>query len=83
MTDSNGKTAQKSIPLAYKAPVANTIPTLSVTSKSLNRTTNRITISAKDSDGTIANVDIYVNGVYRYYATPNTASYSGYFDLAK
>jgi hypothetical protein len=76
----------KDISLTYKAPViapVNQAPTLSLTASVPNKKTNRVTISTSDSDGTIARVDIYINGLYTYYAKPNTQKFSANLDFAK
>ena len=84
--DGTGFMMSKDISLTYKAPViapVNQAPTLSLTASAPNKKTNRVTISTSDSDGTIARVDIYINGLYTYYAKPNTQKFSANLDFAK
>ncbi len=44
---------------------------------------NRMSLTTSDSDGTIARVEIFVNGVLQNTVVPNVKTYSGYVDFSR
>lgn len=85
MQTGNGMTASKDIVLAYTKPVviANQPPVLNLSFAAVSSRTNRTAINTSDPDGVISRVDIYINGVYKYYAQPNTQKFVAYLDTTR
>lgn len=69
--DARGVSVSKTVALAYTAPKPNVAPTVNLTNRVVGNMFNQLTLSATDSDGKIARVDVYVNGVKKYYMQPN------------
>lgn len=87
VTDNAGASASASVSLAYAAPTTpppatNIAPALTLATSKLAKA-NRLTINTSDTDGKVAKIEIYVNGVYLYYAYPNVKSFIGYLDFVK
>lgn len=81
--DDSGASASASVNLAYSAPVANVAPSVTLKSTYLSKTSVSIRIDAKDSDGTLKRVQIFINGVQYYDFAPNASTYGGTLTLGR
>lgn len=62
--------------------MVNALPSLTLNVKK-STTYSRLNITSSDSDGVVAKIELYVNGILSSTVTPNTQKYSGYVDFAK
>lgn len=82
--DDKGGVTAKAFSLVYEAPSnINYAPTLTLTSQYPTAKTAQVNILAADSDGTVAKLQLYLNGRLVYTVMPNATRFSATLALSR
>lgn len=83
VTDDRNASVSRSVSLAYQAPAANVAPSLTLASQNISTKYAQVNFSASDSDGTVALVQLHLNGRLVYSVAPNAARFSASLSLSR